>query len=155
MTPAPAAVVAFLSSKRIAVAGVSRSGKEPANAIFRKLRDSGVEAIPINPQTDFLEATKCYRDLAAVPGVVDGLMVVTHPDAAEGLVRQAAARGIHNIWIHRSFGKGSVSAAALRACTELGIDPIVGGCPMMYCAPVDVAHRCMRWWLGRHGRIPA
>ncbi len=155
MTPTPSSVAAFLSCGRIAVAGVSRSGKAPANAIFRKLRGCGIEAIAVNPQADVLEGSKCYRDLAAVPGVVDGLMVVTHPDVAEGLVRQAAARGIHKIWFHRSFGEGSVSEPALRACTELGIEPIVGGCPMMYCEPVDVAHRCMRWWLGRQGRIPA
>lgn len=150
----PPSVAAFLSSKRLAVAGVSRSGQQPANAIFRKLRDSGFDAIPINPHANQLEGTPCYRDLAAVPGVVDGLMVVTHPVVAESLVRQAAARGIQKVWFHRSFGEGSVSEAALRACTELGIRPIVGGCPLMYCEPVDVAHRCMRWWLGRQARIP-
>jgi uncharacterized protein len=150
----PPSVVAFLAGKRIAVARVSRSGTQPANAIFRKLRDSGFDAIPINPQTDQLEGTTCYRDLAAVPCVVDGLMVVTHPVVAESLVRQAAARGIQKVWFHRSFAEGSVSESALRACTELGIHPIVGGCPLMYCEPVDVAHRCMRWWLGRQGRIP-
>jgi uncharacterized protein len=153
MNPAPS-VVAFLSGKRLAVAGVSRSGKQPANAIFRKLRDCGFDAIPVNPQADQIEGTPCYRDLAAVPGVVDGLMVVTPAAAAESLVRQAAARGIQQVWLHRSFGEGSVSEAALRACAELGIRPIVGGCPLMYCEPVGVAHRCMRWWLGRHGRIP-
>jgi len=153
MIPAPS-VDAFLSGKRIAVAGVSRSGKQPANAILRKLRDRGIDAIPINPHADLLEDATCYRDLAAVPGVVDGLMVVTRPDVAESLVRQAAARGIQKVWFHRSFGEGSVSVAALRACSELGIRPIVGGCPLMYCEPVDVAHRCMRWWLGRQGRIP-
>lgn len=148
-------VVEFLRGKRIAVAGVSRSGKQPANAVFRKLRDIGVEAIPLNPNADRLEGATCYHDLAAVPGVVDALVVVTHPDVAESLVRQAAARGIRKVWFHRSFGEGSVSEAALRACTELGINPIVGGCPLMCCEPVDVAHRCMRWWLHRQGRLPA
>jgi len=148
------AVVAFLAGRRVAVAGVSRSGSQPANAVFRKLRDAGIEAIPINPQADRLEGSACYRDLTAVPGVVDGLMVVTPPAAAESLVRQAAARGVRQVWFHRSFGEGSVSESALRACTELGIHPIVGGCPLMYCEPVDVAHRCMRWWLGRQGRVP-
>jgi uncharacterized protein len=81
-------------------------------------------------------------------------MVVTPPAAAESLVRQAAARGIRQVCFHRSFGEGSVCEAALRACTELGIRPIVGGCPLMVCELVDVAHRCMRWWLGRQGRVP-
>jgi len=154
MNPVPLAVAAFLAGKRLAVAGVSRFGDQPANAILRKLRDCGFDAIPVNPHADRLEGATCYRDLAAVPGVIDGLMVVTHPDVADDIVRQAAARGIRQIWFHRSFGQGSVSAAGLRACAELGIHPIVGGCPLMYCEPVDVAHRCFRWWLGRQGRIP-
>jgi acyl-CoA synthetase (NDP forming) len=77
----PPSVETFLSGKRIAVAGASRSGTQPANAILRRLRDSGFDAIPINPKADQLEGATCYRDLAAVPGVVDGLMVVTHPAA--------------------------------------------------------------------------
>jgi hypothetical protein len=48
-----------------------------------------------------------------------------------------------------------VSDAALDACARAGIEPIVGGCPLMYCAPVDLAHRCMAWWLSRQGRVPA
>lgn len=150
----PSSVVCFLAGRRIAVAGVSRAGDQPANAILRKLREAGYDAIPVNPHADRLEGVTCYPDLAAVPGIVDALMVVTHPDAAESLVRQAAACGIRQVWFHRSFGEGSVSDAAMKACTELGIRPIVGGCPLMYCEPVDIAHRCMRWWLGRRARIP-
>lgn len=153
MNPPPL-IQAFLGGARLAVAGVSRSGDSPANVILRKLRECGFDAIALNPHADQLEGSVCYRNLADVPGVIDGLMVVTPPAAAESLVRQAAARGVHRIWFHRSFGEGSVSEAALRACTEAGISPIVGGCPLMYCEPVDVAHRCMRWWLGRQGRIP-
>jgi uncharacterized protein len=155
MVPTPPLVADFLSARRVAVAGVSRSGSQPANAILRRLRDGGQDVVAINPHAEQLDGTKCYPDLAAVPGVVDGLMVVVPPAAAERLVRQAAARGISRIWFHRSFGDGSVSESALKACAELGIRPIVGGCPLMYCPPVDVAHRCMRWLLSRRGRIPA
>ena len=155
MVPIPPLVAEFLSARRVAVAGVSRSGSQPANAILRRLRDGGQDVVAINPHADQLEGTRCYPDQAAVPGSVDGLMVVVPPAAAERLVRQAAARGITRIWFHRSFGDGSVSEAALKACAELGIYPIVGGCPLMFCPPVDVAHRCMRWLLSRRGRIPA
>ena len=151
----PPAVAQFLSGRRIAVAGVSRAGNQPANAIFRKLREGGFDAVPVNPTAQQIEGVPCYPDLASVPGEVDGVMIVTHPDVAADLVRQAAARGITQVWFHRSFGDGSVSDAALRACDELGIQPIVGGGPLMYCAPVDMAHRCFRWWLGREGRVPA
>jgi hypothetical protein len=35
-----------------------------------------------------------------------------------------------------------------------GIDCIVGGCPLMYYAPIDCGHRCIRWWLRLFGRVP-
>jgi uncharacterized protein len=149
-----AAVAEFLRGRRIAVAGVSRSRNQPANAVFRKLRDSGYEAVPINPRAATVEGTTCYPDLASVPGAIDGLVVVTHPSVAAQLVRQAAARDIRQVWFHRSFGEGSVSDAAIQACAEAGIRPIVGGCPLMYCEPIDMAHRCFRWWLGRKDRVP-
>jgi predicted CoA-binding protein len=64
----PVAVAEFLRGRRIAVAGVSRSSNQPANAVFRKLRDSGYEAIPINPRAATVEGAICYPDLASVPG---------------------------------------------------------------------------------------
>jgi|SRR5581483_701233 len=154
MAPIPVAVADFLSSKRIAVAGVSRSGQQPANAIFRRLRDTGHETIPINPNAYEVEGERCYPDLASVPGAIDGLMIVTTPQVAVDLVQQASARGVRRIWFHRSFGEGSVSDAAVEACRKRGIKPIVGGCPMMFAGKVDIAHRCFRWWFTRTGKVP-
>ncbi len=154
MSRIPQSVEAFLGGRRIAVAGVSRGGNQPANAIFRRLRDSGHDVVPVNPKTTEVEGQVCYADVASIPGPVDGVMVVTHPDVSAEVVRQAAARGIRQIWFHRSFGDGSVSAEALRECEKQGIEPIVGGCPMMFCSPVDPFHRCTRWFLGLRRRIP-
>jgi hypothetical protein len=61
---------------------------------------------------------------------------------------------VRQVWFHRSFGTGSVSAEAVAVCRAHGIEPIVGGCPLMFCEPVDVGHRCMRWWLQWRGRVP-
>ncbi len=155
MSAVPKPVAEFLAGKRIAVAGVSRSGKAPANAIFRRLAESGHEAIPINPNAPELEGTRAYPDLASVPGTVDGVIVATHPSVAAGLVREAVARGMRHVWFHRSFGDGSVSNEAVEACRAAGIEPIVGGCPLMYCQPVDIGHRFFRWWLRLVRRIPA
>lgn len=154
MSNFPPAVQAFLSSKPVVVAGVSRSGNAPANAIFRRLRDSGCAPIPVNPHAAELEGAACYPSVEAVPGHVHGLMVVTHPAAAPAVVRAALARGIRHIWFHRSYGTGSVSAEAVELCKARGVTPIVGGCPLMYCAPVDLGHRLFRWWLRRTDRLP-
>jgi predicted CoA-binding protein len=155
MIDIPQSIAAFLDGRRIVVAGVSRSGSAPANAIFRRLRDTGHEAIPVNPNAAQIEGEVCYRDIRSVPAPIHGVMVVTHPSVSADVARAALERGIGHIWFHRSFGDGSVSPEALQACRDAGVEPIVGGCPLMYCQPVDPGHRLFRWWLGLRRRIPA
>ncbi len=154
MVNIPQPVAEFLRGKRIAVAGVSRGPGQAANAIFRKLRDCGYEAFPINPNASEVEGTRCYPDLASILGTVDGVVVATHPDVSVELVHQCSERGIRRVWFHRSFGRGSVSEGAVRECQARGLQCIVGGCPLMYCEPVDFGHRCMRWFLRWRGRVP-
>ena len=154
MTSVPAAVAAFLAGKPIVVAGVSRSGNAPANAIFRRLRDTGHEPIPVNPKVGEIEGRTCYLNIESVPGTIHGVMVVTHPNVSVQVARAAIERGVKHIWFHRSFGQGSVSAEAVDICRASGVEPIVGGCPLMYCSPVDPGHRLFRWWLRRQHRVP-
>ncbi len=154
MLPIPQPVAEFLAGRRIAVAGVSRAGNTPANAIFRRLRDAGHEVIPVNPAAGEVEGVRCFPDLASVPDAIHGVMVVTHPAVSAAVARAAVERGIRHVWFHRSFGAGSVSPEAVRECRAAGVEPIVGGCPLMYCQPVDVGHRCFRWWLRMRHRVP-
>jgi predicted CoA-binding protein len=154
MVTIPASVATFLQGKHMAVAGVSRNPNQAANAVFRKLRGSGYEVFPINPKTSEVEGVRCYPDLAAVPGPLDGVVIATAPGISVQVVRQCKDRGVHRVWFHRSFGNGSVSDEAVRECDAHGIDCIVGGCPLMFCEPVDFGHKCMRWWLQRQGRVP-
>ena len=154
MAKIPAPVAEFLQGKRFAVAGVSRDKAQPANAIYRKLRDSGYEVFPINPKATEVEGVRCHPDVGSVPGPLDGVVIATHPDVSAEIVRQCAEYGVCRIWFHRSVDRGSVSDDALRECGARGIQPIVGGCPLMYCEPVDIGHRCMRWCLGWRGRLP-
>lgn len=72
MTNTPASVSRFLRGCRIAVAGVSRQPNQAANAVFRKLKDSGYTVFPINPHASEVEGVKCYSDVGAVPGQLDG-----------------------------------------------------------------------------------
>jgi len=154
MSGIPNSVAAFLSGKRLAVAGVSRTPNQAANAILRKLKASGFEVFPINPHAAELEGSLCYEDVGSVPGTLDGVVIATHPDAALGIVRQCAQHGVDRVWFHRSFGQGSVSEEAVAECRKLGVEAIVGGCPLMFCEPVDIGHKCMKWWLQKRQRVP-
>ncbi len=147
-------VTDFLAQKRIAVAGVSRSGDGVANIIYRKLRDAGYQVFPINPQATEVEGVPCYAGVEAIPEGVDGVVIATPPQAADQIVRECAEAGVPRVWMHRSFGEGSVSSEAVEFCREQNITVIPGGCPMMFCEPVDFGHKCIRWILNLTGGLP-
>ncbi len=145
----------FLAQKRLAVAGVSRNPKgEAANLIYHKLREAGYEVFPINPNAEMIAGERCYPNLKAVAPVVDGVVIATRPEIAEQIVHECAELGVARVWMHRSFGTGSVSEAAAKFCQEHQITVIAGGCPMMFCPPVDFGHRCIRWILKATGGLP-
>ena len=150
------AIDEFLSQKRIAVAGVSRNagGAHASNGIYSRFKERGYEVFAVNPKTDEVEGDRCYPNLAAIPGGVDAVLLATHPEVAAEVVRECGELGIGRVWMHRSFGQGSVSEEAVALCREHGIRVIPGACPMMYVQPVDVGHRCIRWVLGITGGLP-
>jgi hypothetical protein len=80
MVNVPESVATFLRGRRIAVTGVSRNPSQAANAVFRKLRVSGYEVFPINPKASEVEGARCYPDVGAVPGQLDGVVIATSPD---------------------------------------------------------------------------
>ena len=154
MTNKPEAIVTFLQGKRFAVAGVSRHKDVAANSVFTKLKNCGYEVFPLNPNAGEVENVKAYPDVASIPGTLDGVVIATHPSVSASIVRDCKKHGVPRVWFHRSFGTGSVSDEAIRECELLGMEHIVGGCPLMFCDPVDIGHKCMRWWLQRRGRVP-
>ena len=145
----------FLAQKRIGVAGVSRHTQgEAANFIYRTLRERGYEVFPINPNTEIAEGDRCYPNLKSISPAVDAVVIATRPEVAEEIVRECAEIGVSRVWMHRSFGTGSVSDTATKFCRDHRIAVIPGGCPMMFCPPVDFGHQCMRWLLRLTGGLP-
>lgn len=53
------AATEFLSNKRFAVTGVSRSGNQPANLIYRKLRETGAQVFATNPSAEQVAGDPC------------------------------------------------------------------------------------------------
>ena len=150
----PKQVAEFLEKKTIAVVGVSRDQNQPANAVYRKLKKCGYKVYAINPNAEAVEGEKCYPDIVSLPEQIGGAVIVTHPDITASVVKQCIESGIDQIWLHRSFGQGSVSEEAIQECENKGINCLVGGCPMMYCEPVDFGHKCMKWILKLQSKVP-
>ena len=156
MPTAEAAIDDFLAQQRIAVAGVSREkgGKHGGNVIYQRLKERGYQVFPVNPNTDTVEGDPCYRSLAAIPGGVTAGVIATTPAVAPSVVAECKELGITRVWMHRSFGAGSVSAEAHELCRKNGIASIAGGCPLMYGKTSDGGHRFMRSMLGLFGKLP-
>ncbi len=155
MTTVAETAADFLAQRRIAVAGVSRQAAgHGGNAVYTTLRQRGYEVFAVNPNADTVEGDPCYHSLADIPGGVDGVVVATSPAATASVVDECVRLGIRRVWMHRSFGGGSVDDAAATAGRAAGLAVIAGACPLMYGSQADLGHRCMRWVLGFTGSRP-
>ena len=139
------AAAEFLANQRIAVTGVSRTPKSHgSNTVYRRLRDRGYEVFAVNPNAAQVEGDRAYRDLRAIPGGVEAVVIGTRPEIAEDTMRECAALGIRHVWMHRGPGAGSVSEAATTYGRQRDITVIDGGCPLMFAPTSDFGHRLMR-----------
>lgn len=68
MMPLAAAAAEFLSHKRIAIAGVSASGANAANVIYRRVREDGYQVFAVNPHADHVEGDVSYHLIGEIPG---------------------------------------------------------------------------------------
>lgn len=148
------AVREFLALGRVAVVGVSRNGDLPANAIYRKLKSGPREVFAVNSCASSVEGDPCWPSVGAIPGGVQGAVIATPPSAAAAVVDDCAAAGVRKVWFHRAFGSGSLSEEALERCRRHGLEAIPGACPMMYCEPVDPAHKCFRFFARVARKLP-
>jgi len=155
MTAIKDAATDFLSCKRIAVTGVSRTPENHgSNVVYKRLRERGYEVFAVNPNADEVEGDRSYHDLSSIPGGVDAVVIGTRPDAADATMRECAELGIHRVWMHRSFGTGSVSEAATTYGREHGVTVIDGGCPCMFDPTADAGHKLMRYVFTLKGHVP-
>jgi predicted CoA-binding protein len=149
------AAAEFLTARRIAVTGVSRTpAGHGGNTVLQGLRARGFDVVPVNPNTDEIDGAPCYRSLADVPGPVDAVVVATRAELAEATMRECERLGIKQVWLHRSFGAGSVSQAAADYGTAHGIRVIAGGCPLMFGQTADTAHRFLKHLCRFTGAVP-
>jgi predicted CoA-binding protein len=145
----------FLSNKRIAVTGVSRNPKgHGSNVVYQRLRHRGYEVFAVNPHADEVENDPCFHDLKSIPGGVDAVVIGTRPAAAESTIRECAELGIEQVWMHRSFGTGSVNEAAADYGRKHGMMVIDGGCALMFDPTGDFGHKAMRMVFTMNGHVP-
>lgn len=149
------AVSEFLAKKRIAVTGVSRQPKgHGSNVVYQRLRQRGYDVFAVNPNAEKVEGDRCYPNLESIPGGIDAVVIGTRPELADETMRECVELGVKHVWMHRSFGAGSVSSAATDYGREHGITVIDGGCPLMFAPTADVGHKAMRALFTLKGHVP-
>jgi predicted CoA-binding protein len=149
------AAAEFLTSKRVAVTGVSREPKNHGgNIVYQRLRDRGYEVFAVNPNADQVEGDPAYDDLASIPGGVDAVVIATRPELADVTMQECAKLGIKHVWMHRGPGTGSVSKSAADYGRQHGLTVIDGGCPCMFGPTADFGHRVMRPFLTLSHNVP-
>jgi len=139
----------FVQNKRIAVVGFSRSGKKFGNMAYKELKERGYQVYAVHPQAEQVEGEKCYPNLAALRGMVDGVLMCVPPKRTVEVLREAAEAGIRNVWMQQ----GSESADAVRLGQELGLQVVSGKCILMYAPPVRSFHGFHRFVMKLIGQL--
>ena len=156
MTAIKEAAGEFLSHRRIAVTGVSRTpGGHGSNVVYQRLRERGYEVFAVNPNADEVEGDLAYHDLASIPGGVEAVVIGTRPETRRAK-RCASAQS------SGSSMSGCTAAPAPAASPrprptygrEHGIAVIDGGCPCMFGPTADFGHKAMRVVFTLSGNVP-
>jgi predicted CoA-binding protein len=150
-SPVTADVVrGFVGSKRLALAGASRTGRKFGNVLLRELKARGYEVFPVHPEAPELDGLPCARSLGELAGRVDGLVVVTPPAEGARLVAAAADAGITRVWIQQGAG----SEEAVRVARERGVSLVHGHCLLMFLDGTGGVHRFHRVLWRLLGKLP-
>ncbi len=158
MTPIAELVQDFLGQKVVAVVGVTDKRETGANLNYKKFKENGYRAYPVNPRIRTYVSATCYPDLKSLPEKPGAVFILASPAVTDQIVQQCIDLGIKRIWMHCQMGvkpglspaKTSVSQSAVEKARADGITVIPGSCPAQFLRP-DVGHGVMRrlWgWLG-------
>jgi len=140
MKATKSSIDSFLSSRKVAVAGVSRNPKKFGHLVFLKLKEKGFEVYPINPDADIIAGVPCFRSVGALPLNVHCLLIITPKKQTRNLVAEAIAKGIDNIWIQQM----SETPEAIEVAGAHPVNLITKECILMHVDPVEGVHKVHR-----------
>ena len=113
----------FFKSSGFGVVGASAKRDKFGYKVFDCYRQHGYQAVPVHPALKELDGVSCVAAVSDLPANVMSLSIITPPKVTEKVVREAAEKGIQNIWIQ----PGAESSDAVAFCREQQINVISGG----------------------------
>jgi len=139
----------FVSSKRIAVVGMSRSGKKFGNMAAKELKAKGYEIYPVHPEAVEIDGFTCSPNLQSLTGKIDGVWISIPPKNVSPVLEEAAQIGLKNIWLQQ----GAWSAEVQQTIDQLNLPVVSKKCIMMYAPPVKSVHKFHRTIVGIFGGL--
>lgn len=112
---------------RIAVVGASNDPAKYGNIIVRYLAAKGYTVLPVNPRQPEIAGLPAFPNLAAVPGPVHIVNVVTHPEVTKGILEEASVLGLPAVWLQ----DGSYDDAVLEVAARAPFKTVHGACIMV------------------------
>jgi predicted CoA-binding protein len=89
----------LLSSKVIAIVGLSPKEDKPSNEVAKYLIEAGYRIIPVNPGYDEILGVKCWHTLSDIPEKVDIVDIFMRADKVIPVVEEALAMKPRCIWL--------------------------------------------------------
>ena len=114
----------FLSLKKVAVIGISRSESKAAHFVPKYLAENGFDIIPVNPNSNEILSKKCYKEITEVEGDIDIVDVFRPSEDVLPFVRDAIKKNPKVIWLQ----EGIHNEEAENLAREHGIDVVVNRC---------------------------
>lgn len=139
----------FVASKRIAVVGMSRSGKKSGNMAAKELKAKGYEIYPVHPEAQEIDGFTCSPNLKSLRGKVDAVWISIPPKNVPPVLEEAAQIGLKNIWLQQ----GAWSAEVQQTIDQLNLSVVSKKCIMMYAPPVKSIHKFHRTIVGIFGKL--
>ena len=124
----------FLACKKFAVAGISRNKHKFGNTIYKELKKKNFDLVPVSPNMETFEGEKCYQSIGDLPSDVEALIIVTKPEVSLSLLKEAASKGINNIFLQQ----GAQNKEIIEYAENNGVNIICKHCILMFVNPSGI-----------------
>jgi predicted CoA-binding protein len=114
----------FISTKTIAIVGLSDNQERPAYRIAEYLKRVGYRIVPVNPGCTEVLGEKCYSSLEEIPFSVDLVDVFRRGEFAPEIARQVVKIGAKVLWLQEEV----ISPEAEKIARDAGLTFVQNEC---------------------------
>jgi len=114
----------FLTLKKVAVIGMSRTESKAAHFVPKYLSENGFDIIPVNPNSNEILNKKCYKKITDIDDEIDIVDVFRPSEDVLPFVKEAIKKNPKVIWLQ----EGIHNEEAENLAKEHGIDIVFNRC---------------------------